>query len=80
MTIKRSEIKKTVRMISVYLIEKLMAHQNISRDEAVELLMRTSCYEALMDSETDLYLESKEAVWDILKEEIDGNPYRLLVV
>lgn len=33
---------------------------------------------ALMDPETELYAESREAVWDILKEELEGNPYRLL--
>jgi hypothetical protein len=32
----------------------------------------------LMDSETELYLESRETIWDILKEELAGNPYRLL--
>ena len=40
--------------------------------------MRTICYMALMDPETELYAESREAVWDILKEELEGNPYRLL--
>ena len=78
--IKQSDIKKAVRIISVYLVEELMKYKNITRDEALELLMQTSCYEALMDSETELYLESKEAVWDILKEELLGNPYRILVM
>lgn len=76
----QSEIKKVMRIISSYLVEKLMNYKNISRDEAVELLMQTSSYEALMDADTDLYLESKESVWNILKEEIDGNPCGLLVV
>lgn len=51
-----------------------------TRDEAVTILMQTTVYEALMDTETDLYLESREAVWDILKDELAGNPYRLLIV
>ena len=46
----------------------------------VEFLMKTTVYAALMDEETDLYLESRESILDILKEEIAGNPYRLLVV
>ena len=78
--IKQTDIKKLIRITSAYLVEQLMKYKNITRDEAVELLMQTACYEALMDPETDLYLESKESVWDILKEEINGNPYRLLVV
>jgi hypothetical protein len=32
----------------------------------------------LMDYETELYLESREDVCNILKEELVGNPYRLL--
>jgi hypothetical protein len=78
--IKQSDIKKVMRIISAYLVEELMKYKNITRDEALELLMQTTCYEALMDSETELYLESKEAVWDILKEELSGNPYRILVM
>lgn len=78
--IKQCDIKKVVRIISAYLVEELMKYKNITRDEALELLMQTTCYEALMDSETELYLESKEAVWEILKEELLGNPYRILVM
>ena len=33
-----------------------------------------------MDFETELYLESKEVVWDILKEELSGNPYKMLQI
>lgn len=71
---------RVIRSIAVYLVEQLMKMKNCSRDEAVSVLMRTMVYEALMDPETDLYLESREAVLDILKEELAGNPYRLLVV
>lgn len=58
----------------------VMDDQSCSRDEAVESLMKTTVYAALMDEDTDLYLESREAVLDILKEELAGNPYRLLDV
>ena len=57
-----------------------MLRNNCSRDEAVQILIKTVTYEALMDVETELYLESREAVLDILNEEFAGNPYRLLVV
>ncbi len=43
-------------------------------------MIKTTVYEALMDEGTELYLESREAVLDILKEELAGNPYRLLEV
>ena len=72
--------KKAMRNIAVFLVEYIMKDKGYSRDEAVEFLMKTAVYAALMDEETDLYLESRESVLDILKEELAGNPYRLLVV
>ena len=75
-----AEQKKSMRNIAAYLVEYIMKDQNCSRDEAVEFLIKTTVYAALMDEETDLYLESREAVLDILKEELAGNPYRLLEV
>jgi hypothetical protein len=73
-----AEQKKLKRSKAVFLVEQLMEMKNCSRDEALEILLKTTAYEALMDSETELYLESREAIWDILKEELVGNPYRLL--
>ncbi|MBQ9814036.1 MAG: hypothetical protein IJM54_12095 [Thermoguttaceae bacterium] len=67
-----------MRNTAAFLIEHLMEDKNCSRNEAVELLMKTAVYEALMDAETELYLESREAALDILKHELAGNPYRLL--
>jgi len=72
--------KKAMRNIAVFLVEYIMKDKGYSRDEAVEFLMKTTVYAALMDEETDLYLESRESILDILKEELAGNPYRLLVV
>ena len=72
--------KKAMRNTAVYLVEYIMKEKGYSRDEAVEFLIKTTVYEALMDEDTELYLESREAVLDILKEELDGNPYRLLDV
>ena len=72
--------KKAMLNIAVFLVEYIMKDKGYSRDEAVEFLMKTAVYAALMDEETDLYLESRESVLDILKEELAGNPYRLLVV
>lgn len=72
--------KKAMRSIAVFLVEYIMNDKGCSRDEAVEFLIKTTVYAALMDADTDLYLESREAVLDILKEELAGNPYRLLQV
>ncbi|MBQ0099960.1 MAG: hypothetical protein KBS39_00430 [Lachnospiraceae bacterium] len=75
-----TEQNRTIRNISAYLVEQLMKMKNCSRDEAVNLLIQTTVYEALMDTATDLYLESREAVFDILKEELAGNPSKLLML
>ena len=72
--------KKAMLSIAAFLVEYIMNDKECSRDEAVEFLIKTTVYAALMDEDTDLYLESREAVLDILKEELAGNPYRLLQV
>ena len=72
--------KKAMRNIATFLVEYIMNDKGFSRDEAVEFLLKTTVYEALMDEGTELYLESREAVLDILKEELAGNPYRLLEI
>lgn len=73
-----TDMKKAMRNTAAFLVEYIMHEKGYSRDEAVEFLIRTTVYAALMDKETDLYLESREAVLDILKAELAGNPYRLL--
>ena len=72
--------KKAIRNTAAFLVEYIMEEKSCSRDEAVAMLIKTTVYEALMDADTDLYLESRESVLDILKEELAGNPYRLLEV
>lgn len=72
--------KRVTRNIAAFLVERLMEIKNCSRDEALEIILKTTVYEALMDPSTELYLESREAVLDILKEELAGNPYRILVM
>lgn len=72
--------KKSMRNIASFLVEQIMNGKGCSRDEAVELLIKTTVYAALMDEDTELYLESREAVLDILNEELNGNPYRLLEI
>jgi len=75
-----TEQNRVIRSIAAFLVEQLIVMKKCSRDEALAILMQTTVYEALMDPETDLYLESRESVMDILTEELAGNPYRLLIV
>ena len=74
----QAEQKKITRAIVVFLVEYLMKEKGCSRDEAVELLLKTTTYADLMEEETELYLEPRESALDILKEELAGNPDRLL--
>ncbi len=80
MMISGADQKKAMRRIASFLVENIMIDKNCSRDEAVEYLIKTTVYAALMDEETELYLESREGVLDMLREELAGNPCRLLEV
>lgn len=75
-----SDINKTIRSTAVFLVEQLMEIKKISRDEALELLISTMTYEVLMDYESELYLETREAVLDTLLAELTGDTKRLLVI
>ena len=74
----KSKQKKMTRDLAVFLVEYLMKDKGFSRNEAAIFLIKTTTYAALMDEGTELYLEPRESVLDILKEELAGNPYRLL--
>lgn len=65
---------RIIRATSAYLVEKIMNLEKCSRDEAVEMLMETAVYAALSDASTELYLESREFVWEALKGELEGRP------
>lgn len=71
---------QVIRNIAFYLVEQYMMDNNCSKEEALNTIIQTTVYEALMDPETELFLESRESVYDILKEEFAGNPQRLLML
>ncbi len=73
-----SHQKKAMKDIVSYLVENIMIIKKCSSNDALELLLKTAVYTAPMDPETELYLESREAVLDMLKEELNGNPLGLL--
>ena len=52
--------KKAMRNIAAFLVEYIMNDKECSRDEAVEFLIKTTVYAALMDEDTDLY-----AIWHL---------------
>ncbi len=71
--------KRVIEKMSAYLVERLMSEKNLSRDIAGETLKKSLLYEMLLDSETDMYLESREALWEYLTDEMNGHPENLLI-
>ncbi len=67
-------------LIILFCVELVMEWKKCSRDEAVEILMETTVYEALSDVETELYLESRESVLDRLQEEFAGKAESLMAI
>ncbi len=66
--------KRVIEKMSAYLVERLMSEKNLSRDIAGETLKKSLLYEMLLDSETDMYLESRESLWEYLTDEMNGHP------
>jgi len=71
--------KRVIEKMSAYLVERLMSEKNLSRDIAGETLKKSLLYEMLLDSETDMYLESRESLWEYLTDEMNGHPEILLI-
>ena len=71
--------KRVIEKMSAYLVERLMSEKNLSRDLAGETLKKSLLYEMLLDSETDMYLESRESLWEYLTDEMNGHPENLLI-
>ena len=71
--------KRVIEKMSAYLVERLMSEKNLSRDIAGETLKKSLLYEMLLDSETDMYLESVESLWEYLTDEMNGHPENLLI-
>ena len=71
--------KRVIEKMSAYLVERLMSEKNLSRDIAGETLKKSLLYVMLLDSETDMYLESRESLWEYLTDEMNGHPENLLI-
>ena len=73
-------INCAIQKIAVYLVKKMQEKNKCTQEEALLNLMKTAVYEALMDKETKLYCESREAVWNMLLNELNGNVEKLLEI
>lgn len=66
-------INKSIQVISLYLVHRISEEKNCSNEIALKKLLKTMTYELLQDKESELYAESPEYVWSMLKDEESGN-------
>ncbi len=66
-------INKSIQVISLYLVHRISEEENCSNEIALRKLLKTMTYELLQDKESELYAESPEYVWSMLKDEESGN-------
>lgn len=64
---------RSIQNISIYLIKWIQTKLNCSNEIALQKLMTTLTYEALLDENTKLFSESKEYVLDMLISELKND-------
>lgn len=74
------DINRAIQNIAVYLVKRLQDKEQCTQEKALQGLMKTAIYETLMDRESKLYCESREAVFDMLLSELAGDTECLLVL
>lgn len=65
--------KKALRTNVAYLVKRLADDENITTDVALERIMKTDLYAALMDPEMELYGESGNYLYKVLRQELHGD-------
>ena len=66
-------INKSIQAISVYLVHRISEKDNCSEETALKKLLKTMTYDLLQDRNSELYAESLEYVWSMLRDEEEGN-------
>lgn len=74
---KDSEINFAINDIASYIVRRFAKEKNISWDKALEQVIRTTVYAALIDKDTELYSEPKDAVYDMFEHEMNKEPDEL---
>lgn len=65
-------INKSIQAISLYLVHRISEENNCSQEEALRKLLKTVTYEILQNKDSEMYAESPEYVWSMLKDEENG--------
>lgn len=66
-------INKSIQAISLYLVHRMSKEENCSDEDALIKLLKTMTYELLQNKDSELYAESPEYVWSMLKDEENEN-------
>ena len=75
---KNRDIKYAINDVAAYLVIRFAKENNISRESALEQIMRTAIYAALLDEESQMYCEPKAAVYDMLISEFNNCPEEMI--
>lgn len=67
------KLKYLVECITQDLIQYLIEDNNITMEEAMDIVYNSKTFEHLNDFETHLYYESSSYVYECLKEELTQN-------
>jgi len=80
MTLSIEIIRYSIDTLTAEIVERYAKNNDISLTDALKLFMKTKTFDLLCDSESFLFLESAEYVYDMLEAEIEENMERWLEV
>jgi hypothetical protein len=80
MTLSIEIIRYSIDTLTAEVVERYAKNNDISLTDALKLFMKTKTFDLLRDSESFLYLESVEYVYDMLEAEFEEDIERWLEV
>lgn len=66
-------IIKATQTLVTHLVRYIQQCNNCTKEQALEMLITTATYDALIDKKTKLFCESKEYLVDMLESELRGD-------
>jgi hypothetical protein len=80
MTLSYEAIRYSIDTLTAEVVEKYALDNNLTLTDALKKFMKTKTFDLLCDSESFLFLESVEYVYDMLDAELKGDIERWLEV
>ena len=72
------DFKNAANDVAAYLVIRYAQDNSISRERALEQIMMTTTYEALLDEESQMYCEPKAFVYELLISELNNHPEEMM--